>query len=260
MAYDTTQLPDFIQAVEQAVRADDLRRSDWRRQTDAVRIAAIVAQMSAEPLGSVILVDGRIETSMITAALRSGSIKQFFNRRCHDLRLKCRRLIVLDTKSTKGWDGRNNGKANLHFHGAFLLTDKQNEQWLRKGLRRVFGEATALGPLQFRLQKPDLSRHFTFANRQASGIAGKVCYMLSHAGSTHLALGLNEGQKRSRRAPASRRRYNSLGQGLAAGVPSNFLAQALICDNESKREAGKAFEDWRSLEKANRREARRKVA
>ena len=247
MSYLPSHLAYFVAAMTEAVRAEDVRRCEWAKQTDAVRLAAVVAQMQAEAPERIILVDGRIAKSVIGAALRSGDPKGFFNRRCHDARLTCRRLIVLDTKSTEQVDGRKKrrgGKANLHFHAVFMLDEGQDRRWLLVMLRKVFGEAVALGPRQFRLSAPDPEKHYTFGERQASGIMGKLCYMLSHAGATYLALDLNEGGKRSRKAPASRRRYNKHSEGLAAGIPSNFLSSVVICDNASKGEARKAFEAW----------------
>ena len=108
----------------------------------------------------------------------------------------------------------------------------------------MFGVASTLGPRQFRYGEPNPEQHKTFSDRQGHGAVGKLCYMLDHAGSTYATLDLNEAGRRSRRAPAFRRRCNEHAKGLAQGVPRNFLSGIVICDNVSKREARKAFEAW----------------
>jgi hypothetical protein len=234
----------FGNALSQVVKRCDIQRSDWKRQTDAVRVSCIAAQMIAEGSGRVFLVDGRIETAVINQALRSGNVKGFFNQRCHDKRLKCRRIIVFDTKSGGGIDRVANSASDLHFHAVFLLEGGQDEPWLIERLCAVFGKAHALGRRQFLIKQPDPKSHYTFAGRQGSGITGKICYMMSHAGTTHAILGLNEDAKRSRKAPKTRGACNQRSKGLAAGRPSNFLSGITICDNVSKREAKRAFDDW----------------
>ena len=189
--------------------------------------------------------DGRLADTVVAAAISSGDPKRYINRLCHDKGLKCRRLIVLDTKATRRMaaGGRLRlGKSNLHFHAIFLLEKGQERLWLAKRLRDVFGVASTLGPRQFRHGEPNPEQHKTFSDRQGHGIVGKLCYMLDHAGSTYATLDLNEAGRRSRRAPAFRRRCNGHAKGLAQGVPRNFLSGVVICDNVSKREARKAFE------------------
>lgn len=247
MAYHRDQLAMFAKAMSDIVHAGDLQRSDWRRQTDAVRLAAVVAQMSAETSGQVILVDGRITDAIVMEAASNGDPKRYFNRRCHDRGLKCRRLIVLDTKATKrmaAGERVRDGKANLHFHAVFLLDEDKEKSWLASQLRAVFGVAVTLGPRQFRYASPDPAQHKTFSERQGYGAVGKLCYMLDHAGSTYATLGLNEAGRRSRRAPVFRRRCNEQSKGLAQGLPKNFLSDVVICDSVSKQEARKAFEAW----------------
>lgn len=247
MPYYPEQLPAFTRTMSEVIQKGDLQRSDWRRQTDAVQLTAIAAQMHAEAPEHVIFVDGRIADTVVAAAISSGDTKRHINRLCHDKGLTCRRLIVLDTKATKrmaAGERLRPGKANLHFHAIFLLEEGQKRPWLAARLRDVFGVAAELGPRQFRYGAPDPTQHKTFSERQGHGIVGKLCYMLDHAGSTYATLGLNEAGRRSRRAPAYRRRCNEQAQGLAQGLPRNFLSGVVLCDNTSKREARKAFEAW----------------
>lgn len=261
MPYHSDQLTVFTEAMSDVVHTGDLQRSDWRRQTDAIQFVAIAAQMSAEASAQVILVDGRISDAVVMDAVSSGNPKRYFNRRCHDRGLKCRRLIVLDTKATRrmaAGERVREGKANLHFHAVFLLDEGKTRSWLAARLRAVFGLAATLGPKQFRYIRPDPVQHMTFSERQGHGTVGKLCYMLGHAGSTYATLGLNEAGKRSRSAPVSRRRCNGQSRGLAQGLPRNFLSDVVICDSISKREACKAFEAWiaadRSLVRGRRSE------
>lgn len=247
MPYLPEQLPTFARAMADVVHEGDLQRSDWRRQTDAVRYASIATQMHAEAPERVVLVDGRISDAVVAAAIASGDPKRHISQLCHDRRLTCRRLIVLDTKATRrmaAGERMRLGKANLHFHAVFLLGEGQDRVWLAERLRTVFGVASTLGPRQFRWGAPDPTQHKTFSERQGHGIVGKLCYMLDHAGSTHATLGLNEAGKRSRRAPTYRRRCNKHAKGIAQGLARNFLSGIVICDSGSKREARKAFEAW----------------
>ena len=247
MAYHPNQLPAFASVMSDVVQSGDLQRSDWRRQTDAVQYAAVAAQMHAEAPKRVVLVDGRIADAVIAAAVSSGNQKRYINRLCHDRGLACRRLIVLDTKATKrmaAGERMRPGKANLHFHAILLLEEGQGRPWLAERLRRVFGVAPTLGPRQFRFGEPDPTQHKTFSERQGHGVVGKLLYMLDHAGSTYATLGLNEMGRRSRRAPAYRSRCNGNAQGLAQGLPRNFLSGIVIWDSASKRAARAAFEAW----------------
>lgn len=247
MAYNPNQLTEFVQEVAQLVPRADIRRRDWKRQTDAVRLACVTSQMWAEDPERVFLVDGRIETGLIREALNSGSVRGFFNQRCHDKKLKCRRVIVFDTKSGNGMDEKANKLSNLHFHAIFLLNSPDERLWLMDRLRAVFGSAPTLRSRQFWVSRPDRESHHSFAGRRGVGISGKICYMLSHAGTTHASLNLNAEGRRSRKAPATRRSCNVQSKGLAAGKPSNFLSSIVICDNASKREAQKAFEAWMDI-------------
>ena len=247
MSYHFSQLPAFAEAMAKIIHPGDLQRSDWKRQTDAIRLAAVIAQMESEAPDKIILVDGRISDAVVMEAVSNGDPKRYFSQRCHDRGLKCRRVIVLDTKATRrmaAGDRIRVGKANLHFHAVFLLDEGQGRPWLAQRLRAVFGEAITLGPRQFRYRVPEATQHKTFAERQGHGVIGKLCYMLDHAGSTYATLGLNEAGKRSRRAPTFRRRCNEHAKGLAQGLPKNFLAGVTICDNASKAAARKAFEAW----------------
>jgi hypothetical protein len=246
MTYMPAQLETFVDELSRVIKRCDIQRSDWKRQTDAVKVSCVAAQMVAEDPNQVFLVDGRIEASIISQALRGGNVKGFFNQRCHDKRLKCRRIIVFDTKSGGGMDRVANSASDLHFHAVFLLEKGQDKTWLIEKLCAVFGKAHLAGR-QFKIKQPDPKSHYTFAGRQGSGIAGKICYMMSHAGTTHAVLGLNEDAKRSRKAPKTRGACNQQSKGLAAGRPSNFLSSITICDNVSKREAKRAFDDWVAL-------------
>jgi len=69
--------------------------------------------------------------------------------------------------------------------------------------------------------------------------------MLSHVGATCSRLRLNEGGKRSRSAPSTRRRANDAGRGWAKGNPSNFVPKkVLIWDRHTRRIAQAAFQAW----------------
>lgn len=247
MAYNPNQLTEFVREVTQLVPREDIRRRDWQRQTDAVRLACVVSQMWAEDPERVVLVDGRIENGLIREALNSGSVKGFFSQRCHDKKLKCRRVIMFDTKSGNGMDEKAVKLSNLHFHAIFLLDGPAEKLWLMDRLRAVFGHALTVGSRQFWMSVPDRGSHHSFAGRRGIGISGKIGYMMSHAGTTHASLSLNAEGRRSRKAPATRRRCNVHSEGLAAGKPSNFLSSIVICDNVSKRAAKKAFEAWMGI-------------
>jgi len=251
MAYEQTQLPAFERAVTTTIRKADLQRSDWKRQTDAVKLMCVAAQMIAEDPERVFLIDVRIETSVIGEALRSGNPKGFFNQRCHDKGLKCRRIIILDTKSGRGMDEAGNQASNLHGHGVVMVPKGKGKQWLIERMRAVFGAANTLGARQFEVKQEDPEKHFTFAGRRGTGISGKMCYMMSHAGTTHSNLKLNDEGKRSRQAPKTQRVCNAKSKGLAAGIPSNFLSKIAIVDNESKRAAKQAFEAWMKADDAD---------
>lgn len=245
MSYSSKQDAEIARLLNGVIEGEDLTRTTWKNQTDAVKFHFIVAQMAAEDSSRLWLVDGRISTDTITCALSSkfASPKDYFAKRCHDKGLSCRRLIFLDTKSTNGMGKRANHKANLHFHAFLFLSEGETEKWLRQKLRCVFGTAAALGAKQFKYSAPDNEKAYTFSDRKGAGAAGKLNYNLSHAGASHRALELNKDGKRSRKAPSWRRKYNKNSKGLAAGVPSNFLRNA-ICDTSSKQEGKKAFDAW----------------
>ena len=231
---------------------EDMARSDWKRQTDAVQIAVAMAQMEAEAPERFFLVDGRIARELIQqAVIAEKSPKAFFAKRCHSYGLTCRRIIFFDTKSGRKMGRRGNSQANLHFHGAFLVPEGCDERWLRKTLKAVFG-SVAIAGTQLYLQKPDTEKSHSFSERQGHGVAGKLAYMLTHAGSTHKVLKLNKDGKRSRKAPAVRRRANKTSQGIAQGLPRHFVKEAVIFNNESKREARRAFDHWMRTEPRSR--------
>ena len=141
-------------------------------------------------------------------------------------------------------DKKANGKANLHFHGFFLLEEGKTTKELRQQLKLVFGDLLKLGPHQFALKAPAPEKRHSFADRKAHGVTGKLHYVLTHMGTTYNLLELNEGGKRSRKAPEFRRIYNRNGKGLARGIPSNFAASAVICDNKAKQMGKEAFTNW----------------
>ena len=230
--------------LDDAVQLSHLTRHDWRRQTDAVKVAFVAARMFTDLGDRAIFVDGRIDLRLIEEAVESGNPKGFFNRRCHDKKLTSRRLILFDTVEKKGRGRTSSGKANLHFHAVFELPKGKREGQLQDQLKAVFGAALTLGRRQFHVSSPDWSKRCSHNGVQIHGPLGKLAYMFDHAGATYSALGLNEGGKRSRRAPACRGANNRRGTGLARGIPSNFLAKILFYDRVSGQAAKETFEAW----------------
>jgi hypothetical protein len=258
MAITADVLDRVLAHVQETVVYGDLARTDWRRQTDAVKDVFVAARMFTDLGPRAITVDGRMSRAMILRALRAmeggTSPTAFFNARCHDAGLTGRRLIVYDTKTNNDVvDGRGNSRARLHFHGIFELPERRTFDQLRVMLRKVFGNAVEIERFQLRL-KPIVSGvgqdvpHYTLQSATAYGPMGKVFYALDHAGSTYATLGLNEAGKRSRSAPWQGA-ANRAGKRLAKGVPSNFNREVVFCDRESVQLGREAFEAWIDREK-----------
>jgi hypothetical protein len=235
------------------VSYDHLTRSDWRRQTDALKEAFIAARLFTHLGERVVLVDGLIQDQVKRRAVGApGGVKQFFNRRFHDLGFKYRRMIFFDTKSSKlmmDKTSRGSGRSKLHFHGVFELPIGWTRGDLERLLGKVFGDAGAVGRRQFHLSKPRWDQHYTHNGVQVTGPLGKIMYSIDHAGTTYKDLDLNRG-KRSRKSPASRGRCNRCAHGLARGVPSNFNAAIMLCDTVSKQAGKEAFDAWVKSERA----------
>lgn len=231
--------------IADTVKFEHLRSKRFDRQTDAVQLSFAVAQMEAQRGCAVMLVDGLIKTSLQTEALNYKKGPQaYFSQRCHDKGLKCRRIIILDAKSTKTMSSKSTGEGILHFHGIFLLEGNMNERWLRQRLTAVFGNAGIARRNQFKVGQPDNAKSHSYAGQTCSGITGKLAYMLHHVGATCSRLKLNEDGKRSRRAPTTRRKANVNAEGLAKGIPSNFVGKVLIWDTQTRKQAKAAFNIW----------------
>lgn len=277
MAISADVLDRVLGYVQNALHYSDLARTDWRRQTDAVKDVFIAARMFVDLGPRAISVDGRMSTGMILRALeameKGQSLTGFFNARCHDAGLTGRRFIVYDTRTSNGMqiDGRGNSRARLHFHGIFELPEKTTFEQFRATLRQVFGHAAKIERYQLRL-KPIVSGqgqdvlHYTLNGATAYGPMGKVFYALDHAGSTYRTLGLNKDGKRSRASPWQGA-ANRAGKRLAKGNASNFNREVVFYDRESGRLGREAFDAWVASEKvlqARRRgtapKARRRTA
>ena len=245
MAYTSSQDHLIAGEVADTIAFDHLASGRFDMQTDAVQLAFAVAQMIAQQGCEVVLVDGLIQTRLQTEALnyRRGP-QAFFSQRCHDKGLTCRRMIFLDASSTRTLGPRATGEGIFHFHGIFLLEVGMTQKWLRKKLLAVFGKAGGAARYQLRLGSPDGSRSHSYAGQRCSGATGKLAYMLGHVGTTCNRLRLNEGGKRSRKAPIRRARVNRAAGGLAKGNPSNFVASVLIWDTQTRRIARRAFDSW----------------
>ena len=242
-------MPGIQRHLTEMMGRDDLARSDWRRQTDVVQITVAIAQMAVEAPGRFVFVDGRMSHEVRRSVAAAESPTAFINKRCDKYGLKCQRIIFLDTKSTSAMGSRTNDKENLHFHGAFIIPEDRDEAWLRKQLKRVMGDAKGMGGRQFHIQKPDPTKGYSFADRKGHGALGKLNYMLAHAGPTHRALELNDDGKRSRKAPASKRKANKNSRGIAKGIPSNFVKSAVIVDRTTMQNAKQAFDCWIETER-----------
>ena len=251
------ELTLFRRNLDNAVRFEQLTRFDWRRQTDAVQQAFIVAAIFTDHPEAV-FVDGHINDHVKRAALDSGSsIKAFFNRRFHDIGFKYRRVLFYDTKQGRGMGVRKgSGRDKLHFHGIFVMAPGWARAGLKRELAKVFGEAPSLGQRQFHCSAPQPQKHFTHNGVQVSGPVGKALYSIAHAGATYRNLELNDEGKRSRRAPKARGSYNKKSKGLARGVPSNFTSEVVFCDTESKRAGKRYFDMWVRAERAIRQRAK----
>lgn len=243
MAISAELLDKLRLYLDGAVTVEDLVRSDWRRQTDVVQQAFTVARMYADLGGRAVLIDGHASQRLKALAVASASIKQFFNRRCHDYGLKSRRMLIMDTVTTRAMGGRGNSRQRLHFHGVVELPEGWSKAQLIRVLQRIFGNAREMGRRQFHLSGIDWNKRSTHNGVTASGPLGKMLYAIKHAGSTYRCLDLNEG-KRSRRAPSYRRACNTASQRLAQGIPSNFNKAIVLCDTASKRAGKEGFEAW----------------
>ena len=235
------------------VHFDDLTRYEWRLQTDVVQQLFITAALFACG-AEVVQVDGHINVNLKKRALEhKGGVKRFFNKRCHDLRLTSRRVIVFDTVTTNRMGQRSSGRDKLHFHGAFELPAGWSRAALLRVLEKVFGRAAIegrwMGRRQFHASSPDWTQHHSHNGACAVGPLGKFLYAIQHAGATYNSLQLNEDGKRSRKAPSVRGQCNRKAARLAQGIPSNFTAEVVFADTASKRAGKGGFEAWVKAER-----------
>jgi hypothetical protein len=251
-AFSAERLDELRRHLTTAVTIDQLTRFDWRRQTDCVQQAFIVARLFVDCGPAAIFVDGHINDHVKIRALSDPrGVKAFFNRRFHDLGFKWRRVIVFDTYTTRKMGKRGSGRDRLHFHGVFELPRGWTRASLQTVLERVFGTASPMGKRQFHFSTARWGQDYTHNRVRMAGPLGKLAYVMAHAGATYLSLGLNAG-KRSRSSPTSRGRYNRKARGLARGIPSNFNADIIFCDNVSKRAGKEAFNAWVKAEQFRR--------
>jgi len=247
------RLDELRRHITTAVAINQLARSDWRRQTDCIQQAFIVARLFVDCGPAAVFVDGHINDHVKIRALSDPrGVKGFFNRRFHDLGFKWRRVVVFDTYTTRKLGKRGSGRDRLHFHGVFELPRGGTRASLQAVLERVFGMARPMGKRQFHFSTARWDQRHTHNGVRMAGPLGKLAYVMAHAGATYLSLGLN-GDKRSRRSPISRGRYNRGASGLARGIPSNFNADIVFCDNVSKRAGKEAFNAWVKAERILRR-------
>lgn len=257
MAYQSGQDHLIAGQLADTIRFEHLTSRRFDTQTDAVQLSFAVAQMTAQHACQVMLVDGLIQTKLQTEAMNYKRGPQgFFSQRCHDKGLTCRRIIFLDASATRTLGPKAAGGGLFHFHGIFLLEPNMTESWLRKKLSAVFGIAGSARRYQLRLGQPDSTRSHTYAGQTCSGATGKLGYMLSHVGTTCNRLKLNDGGKRSRKAPIRRARANRGAVGLAKGIPSNFVAAVVIWDTHTRRIARMAFDAWQQKRRRERQKAR----
>lgn len=252
MAVTADVLVEVRRHLDKAVRFEDLSRLDWRRQTDCVQQAFIAARLFADCGNAALFVDGHIHDVVKVKALACPQgVKAFFNRRLHDAGFKARRVIYFDTRTTQKMGKRGSGRHKLHFHAIIELPPGWRKADLVRLLEKVFGKAAPMGQRQFHFALPRWDQHHTHNDVQVTGPLGKITYAMAHAGTSYRDLDLNGG-KRSRSAPASRRRYNREASGLARGIPSNFNADITFVDTVSKRAGREVFEAWVSAERAAR--------
>lgn len=238
----------FAQAIGETVRWDDLQRKDWKSQTDVVRAVVATAALGAMDGGRVELIDIRIDQHLTHAAVSSGDPKGYFNKRWHGRMMPwatdIQRVLVYDAKTTRAMGGRGTGASRLHVHGAFFIPNGRSVASFKRELEKVFGAPGAMGRRQMHSTKPDHKRHASHNGAQGRGAVGKMLYALNHAGATYASLKLNEGGKRSRRAPQSRSNCNRQSKRLAKGVGSNFTSKVTMIDNKTKRLSRNMFLDW----------------
>lgn len=241
-------LPTLQRYLGDVVRFGDLTRFEWRLQTDVLQQLFILTALFADLGERAVQVDGHINIRLKKRAVeQKGGVKRFFNKRCHDLGLTSRRVIVFDTVTTNKMGQRGSGRDKLHFHGAFGLPAGWSRAALLRATKKVFGraslEARWMGRRQFHASVPDWTQHHSHNGALAVGALGKFLYAIQHAGATYNSLGLNDG-KRSRKAPSVRGRCNRKAARIAQGIPSNFTAEVVFADTVSKRAGKDAFEAW----------------
>lgn len=225
----------------------------------------IAAAMVAYYGERAVLIDIRIERSLIEEALGTGDVKGFFNQRFHDMGLDWPRLVYFLTASRRKEKRRVRGQHNLHCHALIVIPEKTTYRQVRDQLRRVFGKAPMKAKNQIDITKPRQDKGFTWNGVKAMGVVGKLLYAQEGMGATYNDLNYNDDGKRSRKAPPERRVYNKHSTGLAQGIPSNFNSKATLCDNETKRLAQVGFDQWIAAEKTgleafNRRKATKVAA
>lgn len=208
-----------------------------------------------------VFIDGRIDQRLIAVAVESGNIKKFFNQRFHDQGVNWQRLVYFQTVSTSRSGQKKRGVSNLHFHALIVLPERQTLKQIRAKLELVFGKAVNMGGrIQFDISKPDWRKSYTFNGVTAKGPLGKILYVQQGMGGTFNDLKLNEGGKRSRKAPIERLRCNKNAVGLARGIPSNFNAKATLCDHDSTKAGHKGYLLWITEEREQKRAQARLAA
>lgn len=233
----------------------------WKKQTDVLKQLHIAAALLAVYGHRAVFVDGRIDRRLTELAVESGNIKHFFNRRFHDKGVDWQRVLYFQTTSTRRSGPRKRGVANLHFHGLFILPERQSNKQMRNALKLVFGHAEGMSSeIQFKFTKPDWGKGYTFNKIRADGPLGKILYVQQGMGATYNDLKLNDDGKRSRKAPIERLRCNRQASGLAKGAPSNFNAKATLVDHVSTEMGRKAFMLWLTVHREELKELKRRQA
>ena len=241
----------FNEIVSSALEFEDLRSGSWKRQTDLVHQVFYAAAMISTYGKRALFIDVRIEEHLMREAVQSGQVKQFFNRRFHDLGVDWPRLVYFLTASKRKDGKRKRGPSNLHVHALIVIPEKITHKQVREKLALVFGKAKTMRlDRQIDITKPDIEKGCSWNGVKAMGPIGKLLYAQEGMGATYSDLGYNEDGKRSRKAPPDRRTYNKHSTGLAQGIPSNFNSKSTLCDNETKRLAQVGFDQWIVAEKA----------
>lgn len=206
------------------------------------QVFAVVA-LVAELGNRAVLVDGFLSNKVKAEAIASGDPIIYLNRRCHDKKLKTRRLLVLDTTSSDKTVNALHSKERMHFHGVFEKPKGMTVKAFEILLGEVCGLAETMGERQFHVKPPNYKKGYSHNSVHGDGPIGKLFYALRHAGTTYNDLGFN-GDRNRRSGPKERTTCNAKASGLAEGKASNFTKDIVLCDNGSKRAGQAAFQLW----------------